>query len=58
MRILIFSDLHSNLEALVALHAVEKPPDALFFLGDMVGYGPDPAACLGWVRAHATHAVR
>lgn len=58
MRILIFSDLHSNLEALVALHAVEKPPDALFFLGDLVGYGPDPAACLGWVRAHATHAVR
>ena len=58
MRILIFSDLHANLEALAALHAVEKPPDALFFLGDAVGYGPDPAACLGWVRAHVTHAVR
>ncbi len=58
MRILIFSDLHSNLEALAALHAVEKPPDALFFLGDIVGYGPDPAACLGWVRAHATHIVQ
>jgi putative phosphoesterase len=58
MRILIFSDLHANLEALAALHAVEKPPDALFFLGDIVGYGPDPAACLGWVRAHATHIVR
>src|SRR5450759_2251012 len=51
MRILIFSDLHSNLEALVALHAVEKPPDALFFIGDAVGYGPHPAA-------HVTHAVR
>ena len=58
MRIIIFSDLHSNLEALAALHAVEKPPDALFFLGDLVGYGPDPAACVGWVRAHATHAVQ
>jgi putative phosphoesterase len=58
MRILIFSDLHANLEALAALHAVEKPPDALFFLGDIVGYGPDPAACLGWVRAYATHIVR
>jgi putative phosphoesterase len=58
MRILIFSDLHSNLEALAALHAVEKPPDALFFLGDIVGYGPDPTACLGWTRAHATHIVR
>jgi protein phosphatase len=58
MRILIFSDLHSNLEALAALHTVEKPPDALFFLGDAVGYGPDPAACLAWLRAHATYAVR
>lgn len=58
MRILIFSDVHSNLEALAALHQVEKPPDALFFLGDMVGYGPDPAACVGWTRAYATHVVR
>jgi putative phosphoesterase len=58
MRILIFSDLHANLEALAALHSVEKPPDAVFFLGDVVGYGPDPAACLAWVRAHVTHAVR
>lgn len=58
MRILIFSDLHANLEALSALHACEKPPDALFFLGDLVGYGPDPAPCLGWTRAYATHIVR
>lgn len=58
MRILIFSDLHANLEALAALRACEKPPDALFFLGDAVGYGPDPAACLAWLRANVTHAVR
>lgn len=58
MRIIIFSDVHANLEALAALHQVEKPPDALFFLGDMVGYGPDPAPCVGWIRAYATHAVR
>ena len=24
----------------------------------LVGYGPDPAPCLGWVRAYATHIVR
>ncbi len=58
MRILIFSDLHANLEALSALRAVEKAPDALFFLGDAVGYGPDPAACVAWLRASMTHAVR
>lgn len=58
MRILIFSDVHANLEALAALHAVEKPPNAVLFLGDIVGYGPDPAACLGWLRANVTHAVQ
>jgi putative phosphoesterase len=58
MRILIFSDVHANLEALSALHACEQPPDALFFLGDLVGYGPDPAPCLGWTRAYATTIVR
>lgn len=58
MRIIIFSDLHSNLEALLALQSAEKRPDAIFFLGDTVGYGPDPAACVGWLRAHVQHAVR
>ncbi len=58
MRIIIFSDLHANAEALAALNTVEKPPDALFFLGDAVGYGPEPAACVSWLRAYGKHAVR
>jgi putative phosphoesterase len=58
MRILIFSDLHANLAALAALNTAEQPPDALFFLGDAVGYGPDPAACVGWLRAYCKHAIR
>ena len=58
MRLLVFADLHANLEALTALRAVEKPPDAIFFLGDAVGYGPDPVACVRWLRANVTHAVR
>jgi len=58
MRIVIISDVHANLEALAALHAVEKPPDALFFLGDVVGYGPDPGACIDYIRRRATHSVR
>lgn len=33
-------------------------PDAVLFLGDIVGYGPDPAACIQWVRANATVAVQ
>src|SRR5574341_831961 len=58
MRILIFSDLHANSTALAALQAVEKKPDALFFLGDAVGYGPDIAECVAWVERNATVAVR
>lgn len=58
MRILIFSDLHANATALAALQSAEKKPDALFFLGDAVGYGPDIAECVAWVKENATAAVR
>jgi putative phosphoesterase len=58
MKILIFSDLHANWEALLWMQKVEDRPDAVFFLGDVVGYGPDPALCIGWVRANTTVAVQ
>ncbi len=58
MRILIFSDLHANYTALAALQSAEKRPDAIFFLGDAVGYGPDVAECVGWVKNNATCAVQ
>lgn len=58
MRILIFSDLHANLEGLLALQQAEKKPDALLFLGDAVGYGPDPTACVEWLRQNVTFAVQ
>lgn len=56
-RIVIFSDLHANWEALLALQQVERRPDAVFCLGDTVGYGPDPKRCLDAVRASATAAI-
>ncbi|OGO42143.1 MAG: hypothetical protein A2Z04_04600, partial [Chloroflexi bacterium RBG_16_57_9] len=58
MRILIFSDLHANWEALCALRAVEPQPDGIIFLGDAVGYGPEPKVCLTWLRHHVQFAVR
>jgi putative phosphoesterase len=58
VRILIFSDLHANWEALVALQQAESQPDAILFLGDIVNFGPDPKRCLDWVRTNATAAVR
>lgn len=58
MRILLIADIHANWEALLALQQAEPQPDAILFAGDAVGYGPDPAACVRWLRAHTTLAVR
>jgi predicted phosphodiesterase len=44
VRVLIIADVHGNFEALQAVLA--DPHDALICMGDMVGYGPDPAACV------------
>lgn len=44
MRIAVLSDLHSNLTALEAVLAAAGEVDALWHLGDVVGYGPEPDA--------------
>lgn len=59
MRVAVLSDIHSNLhalEAVLAAVAVERP-DAIWCLGDVVGYGPEPNACCDLVRARATVAL-
>lgn len=45
MRIALFADIHSNREALTEClaHARERGAARLAFLGDLVGYGADPA---------------
>ncbi|KPL01097.1 MAG: hypothetical protein AMJ91_01415 [candidate division Zixibacteria bacterium SM23_73_3] len=47
MRYGFFSDVHSNLEALKVVVAdfQKEKLDKVFFLGDAVGYGPDPNEC-------------
>ena len=50
MRILVFSDIHSNLPALEAVLAAAGNVDAYWCLGDIVGYGPDPNECIARVR--------
>lgn len=56
MNVAILSDIHGNLEALevvlddVARHAVRR----IIFLGDVVGYGADPKACIDLIRKHAS----
>lgn len=48
MRIAFLADIHANLEALQACLADARAlkADRLVFLGDIVGYGADPAACV------------
>lgn len=50
MRILVFSDIHSNLTALEAVLSIAGNMDAYWCLGDLVGYGPDPNECVERVR--------
>lgn len=51
MRIAILSDIHGNLEALHAcLQKLEGLVQDWYCLGDLVGYGADPNACVDLVR--------
>jgi predicted phosphodiesterase len=53
MRIVILSDVHANLSALEAVlrHAdAGGPVDAVWCLGDTVGYGPQPGECVSRLR--------
>lgn len=61
MRIGIFSDVHSNLEALRAVvgayERMEPKIDRYICLGDVVGYGADPNACCEIVRELAEFTI-
>jgi predicted phosphodiesterase len=52
MRFALISDVHSNLEALEAVlkDIRKRKREAIFFLGDAVGYGPNPNECLEMLR--------
>ncbi len=56
MRYAVFTDVHANLEALEAVLAKidelakEKPIEQIWFLGDLVGYGPNPNECIEKLR--------
>ncbi len=51
MRVLILSDIHANLTALEAVLAdAQGAYDAVWCLGDTVGYGPEPDECIRRVR--------
>ena len=60
MKALVVSDIHSNLEALESVIGDASRNggfDEVWALGDLVGYGPDPSACIELLRQHDARCV-
>lgn len=58
MRIAVLSDIHANLPALDAVLADAGQVDAVWQLGDVVGYGPDPDGVVDRLREIGALGVR
>ncbi len=58
MRIALLSDVHANLVALDAVLASLGSVDAVWHLGDVVGYGPEPDAVVARLRVIGAFGVR
>lgn len=58
MRIAVLSDIHGNLPALEAVLEALKPYDAIWQLGDIVGYGPQPNEVVARLMAEGATGVR
>jgi diadenosine tetraphosphatase ApaH/serine/threonine PP2A family protein phosphatase len=61
MQMAVFSDVHANLEALeVALswyESLDVEIDRYAYLGDIVGYGPNPEECVDRIKGLVDYAV-
>ena len=59
MRVAVYSDIHSNLEAFQAvLNDIDRQNvDQKLFLGDIVGYGPSPNECIELLRENSDVAL-
>ena len=57
MKLALFADIHSNLEAITACleHANALGANRYAVLGDLVGYGADPVAVLDLIERHASN---
>lgn len=56
MRLALVADIHANLEAFESVLAdiEQQDVDQVFSLGDVIGYGCDPLACLDLVERHCS----
>ncbi len=59
VRLAVISDIHGNLEALQAVlkDIDEQKTEGIVCLGDIVGYGPDPIACVDLVAQRCQWAL-
>lgn len=59
MKYAVISDIHANLEAFLSvLEEIDSlRPDAVVCLGDIVGYGADPNACVDIIRERGIPSV-
>lgn len=60
VRIAVLSDIHANLHALQAAFRIIDKADveAIYCLGDIVGYNADPGPCVDLVQERCTHVVQ
>lgn len=58
MRVALISDVHGNLAALESILDALSPFDAVWHLGDIVGYGPEPVAVIRRLEAEGAVGVR
>lgn len=60
MRVAVVADIHANWEALSAVwkDLQQQAPEAVYCLGDVVGYGADPQACWEWTQSHCQVRLR
>ena len=54
MKIALISDIHGNFDALkAAAREIERQQvDRIYSLGDVIGYGAEPEACVSWVDSN------
>lgn len=60
MKFAIISDIHSNLEALIAAFEEidNRNIETVYCLGDIIGYGADPDVCVDLVRERCDDVIR
>ena len=57
MKLLIVSDIHGNWAALQSVLDAEADFDKILCLGDLVDYGPEPAACVTWAMQQRDESI-